>query len=331
MYRRILCLGLLVSVAQLGYAAECDVGVVLQGGSVEFDPFNPGATQLSLIVMANKAYTNVSVKFAGSLRSVYSDATSDTPIGTTVYSTLEGYPDYVIGDSTLTSTYFNSDNQAGSYPEVVTGVSWANGSTNTYPILVKPNDQQGTETALSPLSQDTVTLPVIIEGEEGGADCAGTHTVTMTVDIPTKTTVSFSDANFSNVGGSLDAETVGRDASVTKSSFLYVWSNTKYKIKAESANGGVMVRNQGNGAPVNSSAINQLPYKLSFGTTSSFFLGRDDITSTTGAPVGSGESSDEGATLVNGGRVDINFTTQDTGKRAGSYTDIVTISIVPQL
>lgn len=341
MYRHVLFWGLLASVAPSVYAAECDVSVVLQGDSVEFDPFNPEATQLSLEIVSNKAYTNVSVKFAGSLTSVYSDSASDTSTGGTVYSdatsnaamlgasTLAGYPDYLIGNTTFTSTYFDS-NTSTTFADVVTGANWISGGTNTYSLSVKPDSQSQNDTALSPLSQNTLTLPVIIEGTDGTTACAGVHNVTMAIHIPAKTTVSFSDANFSNVDGSLDAGTVGRDASVTKTSTLYIWSNATYRIKAVSENGGVMIREQGSGAAVNNSEINKLPYKLNFNTSPSFFIGRDDITAAT-SPIAAHESVDESATLVKGGKISIDFTTQDTGKRAGDYTDTVTISILPQL
>jgi len=326
MYRHILCLGLLTTAAQGVYAAECDVEIALKGDSVEFDPFSPEATQLSLMITPNQAHTNVSVKFASSIKSaVFTDNTSDTPL--LGASTLTGYPDYLIGNTTFTRTYFDSNTTT--FADVATNVNWPNTNPYSYPISVKPDSQSQSDTALSAL-ESTLTLPVIIEGTNGTTPCMGTHNVTMAINIPTRTAVSFSEANLSNDGGSLDAKTVGRDAAVSETSTLYVWSNATYKIKAVSDNGGVMVREQGSGG-VNDNEINKLPYKLSFRSASNFFLGKNNITATTGSPVASVLSADEGATLVKGGRIGITFTTIDTGKRAGSYTDTVTISILPQL
>lgn len=300
MYRRILCLGLLGCFSQGVYAAACKVNVSLSASAVEFNPFNPVATELTLEVAHDgEDHTDVTVSF-------------DHPLIGAPSSTLGTYRHYIIEyDGT---EVFDSDDNTTTFSTIASDDLTGGGSRSSYTLYVTPDSQPGNETALAALASGSVTLPVKVEGVDSSSTvCSGTENVTMNVSVPARRAVALSNSFSSgDTSASLDAGTLG-STSVTQTSTLYMWSNTKYTISAESDNNGVMVRSGGS-----ADAVNKLPYTLTFGTTTPFTLGEGDTTVT---------SSEEEPTIVNGKQINISFTTEDTGKRAGTYSDTVTVRI----
>lgn len=309
MYRRILSLGLLGCLSQGAYAADCVVGVALTGGPVVFNPFDPVSTPLNLeISYSTERHTNISVKFG----------TPYIQDGTPA-SSLSVFPHYIIENSANTEVFDSNDN-VSTFPSLDTPKSLPTGGSLNYSLQVTPDSQTPTtDIAWPPLSSGSVTLPVVISGTgDTSGVCSGTHDISMNVKVEEKRAVALSnDFSTGSISESLDAGPVGTTP-VTKNSTLYLWSNTKYKISAVSTNNGVMVRTTGS-----TNAVNKLPYLLTFSTSTPFSIGGPE-----GAPVASATSNgDDTATPVQGKQIDIAFKTQDTGKRAGTYSDTVTITI----
>lgn len=303
MYRRILCLGLLSWVTQGVYAAPCNVNVSLTADSVEFNPFNPVSTTLTLQVTHNgEDHTGITVSF-------------DHPLTGSPSSSLGAYRPYIIENTSGTEVFDSNDNVTVFQDIDVARDLLSAVGTLSYGLEVTPDSQLGTDTALSALPSGSVTLRVKIEGtDNSSAACSGTEDVSMNVSVPTEREVALSnDFSAGSTSEGLNAGTLGATA-VTQNSTLYIWSNAKYKISAESDNSGVMVRSGGS-----TDAVNKLPYSLTFGTTTPFTLDEGDTTVT---------SEEEDATVVNGRQINIGFTTQDTGKRAGTYSDTVTVRII---
>lgn len=303
MYHRILCMFFLISFSQ-GVSATCNVTVGLVGGDVEFNPFQPDETQLTLQVSHNgENHTNLTVKF-------------DSPVAA---STLNTYRPYVIENASNT-TIFDSNDTATAFPFIDVARALTTGRQD-YFIDVIPDIQAGNSTALGTLPSGSVTLPVTIDANDsGGVACSKTEQLTMNVSVPEERVIAVSNS-FSAANTPLALNSVEVNNTLeAKSSTLYLWSNAKYHIQATSTNGGVMVRS---GVGVDTTkAVNKLPYTLQFGTSTQFTLSSGDTTVA---------SVEEDATVVNGKQIAITFTPQDTGQRAGTYTDTVKVKITPPL
>jgi hypothetical protein len=186
----------------------------------------------------------------------------------------------------------------------------------TVNLTFEPTPQSSSDLALSGLTGE-VELPLSISADNCSSPTA-TQTIKIPVQIPTERNIALSN-NFSNTD-STSNWAVGNvtSALTTQNQMLYLWSNAFYKITASSLNGGVMKRTNGS-----TNAINELPYTLKFGDSSSPILTLDEAASPN-TPV---FSAQQGQTAVGGKSINVQLTTQDTGKRAGTYTDTVTVKI----
>lgn len=291
-------LGLILLMFNLNaFAAQpCDVGVSIEGGPALFNPFNPTSTPITLTISKTNSgnYNNLNIKF-------------DNPLSA---SSLNNYPNYVIKIGS--TTYF--DNTATNFGNFSTQ-NLSFGTPLTFNLIFTPVSQSSNDLARGAMSGE-LEVPLNISGNCDNP--SPSKTIKIPVQIPTERNVALS-GSFSDNSASFDWD-VGSVASneTTQNQTLYLWSNALYKITASSANGGVMKRTDGS-----TNAINELPYTLKFGDSSSPILTLDQ----SAAPNTPVVSAQQGRTIVGGQSINVQLTTQDTGKRAGTYTDTVTVKI----
>ncbi|PID45264.1 MAG: hypothetical protein CSB47_09245 [Proteobacteria bacterium] len=336
MYRRILCLGLLGCFSQGVYAVDCDVDVSLKvvgGGSVEFNPFNVQPTNLTLTITHKSTnYTGVTVKFGLPL-TVASSGSS---------SSLSGYPSYVIKNESNGTVFDSDDVTTSTFPNINASAGEISNSSAElkYALSVEPDSQPNkTDRALAPLSGGSVTLPVIVEGVDGSSTtCSLTKNVEMPVSVVGRYAVAFSDSEFSSAtpnAGVLKAGSLSKTSFNEKSAGLHVWSNVPYEIEASSSNGYMLrTKEKEGGAEIDYgddasaiSDVNKLPYTLTINTKTPIAIGGTEL----GNVVKKNESNGtDGPTKVRGNTVDVVLRTKNVGKRAGIYSDTVTITISPK-